>query len=883
MSDPTAQHARDATLGLLATRTRHGQCCPQRARPERQVWPLCQSLANPFPPSLNICLVISNKKRSKQRLHCPPDAAERWRSDQCDSPGNFLEKTLVKCIGKRHKKWVCVYCHSHNLAACSECVNCHLHCPSPAHPAHRPPCPSPPPPASPARAWTLYGRRYSETDLRHYRAASRGPPACRWQCAKCLFPNLHSARCVICNDRGDLCRRLGEGVGGACAAPLRTRRNSALLQQVMASCEPGGGEHWQCPTCTLINPAHRQRCEACGGARLASAAPLQSASSWSCGQCTLRNAHSDCLCSACGSPRPSAAFPSLSGRRDLTRHNRPRWECSACTFVNPAARFTCEMCQQGRSVLTLRPQRQGCASLCLGESESVETLRRVEEDESRRLWSSIVGFCSSNGLCFVDDSFPPSEQCLYLPTPPTALQASTLRARTGPIQWLRPGQVRSEASDSLAWAVFRTPLPSDIGQGVLGNCWLLSALAVLAERPELVQRVMVTREVCPEGVYQVRLCKSGQWKTVIVDDLLPCNKAARLVFSEARRKQLWVPLIEKAMAKMHGCYEALVSGRSVEALSALTGAPCESIALQSHSCAEDPVDADLIWARLLSSRAAGFLMGASCGGGNMQLDEEEFGRVGLKSRHAYSLLDVRCVDGLRLLRLRNPWGHFAWNGDWADGSPLWTARLRALLLPHGAGEGVFWMAFADVLRYFDSIDICKVRNDWNEIRIQGVLPPNALDIDNIPVVLLSVTEATEVELNLFQEHHRNKAGERRANSAPLDLCVVLFRRNEHQAVEEMATGDLVAHSRRQVRCFVDCHAMLEPGLYLVGCLAFNHWNSSEYCTVPSRPLSPLTPQRSSPSPTTPSSCWPFTPRRSCWWRPSPLPPSCWPTPSSASR
>ena len=582
---------------------------------------------------------------------------------------------------------------------------------------------------------------------------------------------------------------------------------------------------WSCPQCTLDNPASLVECGACGAVR---------ATDWVCPVCTLLNKTGLARCAACDHQRDRERD------REDSRHplpsSKPRyWVCVVCTFENGPKRLVCQMCSSPRNNIAEQEEEEvevedggrevttaSCTSLQPRvQSRDMERLREDEESQARDRWNNILSFCKLSRDAFVDDSFPPSKRSLYYNKEGPSLEPEVARDPShGVTQWLRPQQMLTEGEHRVKWTVFRTPLPSDISQGILGNCWLLSALAVLTEREDLVKRILVTKEYCEFGAYQIRLCKDGKWKTVLVDDLFPCDKRRQLVYSQAKRKQLWVPLIEKAVAKLHGCYEALVSGRVIEGLATLTGSPCESVPLQASSLPspEDELDTEFIWAQLLSSREQGFLMGASCGGGNMKIDEEKFRTVGLRPRHAYSVLDVKDLSGIRLVRMRNPWGHFSWNGDWSDHSDIWTPELRSLLLAGHGDEGVFWISYQDVLSYFDCIDICKVRKGWSEVRLTGTLPPFSSK-PHQSASLLTVLEPTEVEFSLFQEGQRSS--ERSARSQ-LDLCVVIFRTSSTGTPQ---IGKLVQHSKRQVRGFVGCHSMLEPGCYLVVCLAFNHWHT----------------------------------------------------------
>jgi calpain len=60
---------------------------------------------------------------------------------------------------------------------------------------------------------------------------------------------------------------------------------------------------------------------------------------------------------------------------------------------------------------------------------------------------------------------------------------------------------------------------------------------------------------------------------VLIDDRMPVNQSnGKLIFGKCKDpNELWVPLIEKAYAKLHGSYKALIKGYAHNALGDLSG------------------------------------------------------------------------------------------------------------------------------------------------------------------------------------------------------------------------------------------------------------------------------------------------------------------------
>ena len=90
------------------------------------------------------------------------------------------------------------------------------------------------------------------------------------------------------------------------------------------------------------------------------------------------------------------------------------------------------------------------------------------------------------------------------------------------------------------------------------------------------------------------------------------------------------------------------------------------------------------------------------------------GSSGVVSGHAYSLISIHELhhEGkeIKLLKLRNPWGHGEWQGDWSDHSPLWTPELKRKVGFSDQDDGVFFIELEDYLSHFEWTSICVENN-----------------------------------------------------------------------------------------------------------------------------------------------------------------------------
>ena len=413
-----------------------------------------------------------------------------------------------------------------------------------------------------------------------------------------------------------------------------------------------------------------------------------------------------------------------------------------------------------------------------------------------------------------------------------------------------PGEYPQFLDDSAA--------AQDCKQGELGDCWLISALSALAQRDELIvggregleydPDMIVDKEIAcclsngvfppifhkfrSRGLFVLRVFKNFKWIYVIVDERIPVKKGAAgsskvPVFGAcADPHEMWVALIEKAYAKLHGCYGNLISGYIDEGIQELTGFQPEKVLLRDETTGlfphkmikhyADPKQdvSDGFWAFLLNRSQDNCLMGCSIKGygkaGELILDGTP---TGLILNHAYAIQAVVSLSDpydkdrpLCLMRVRNPWGNSEWKGEWSEGSAMFEKykpqlqeymdtlpEEEAVNLDEPSNDGSFFMDYDDWKDLFSTLFInldfpaewtgVRFDSEWTEGNSPGLPTTNTPDAKakyaENPQFMIRPAEDTEMLVSMSQTGGRlPKNGQYSKYPFPETLnyaCLAVFR------------------------------------------------------------------------------------------------------------
>jgi calpain, invertebrate len=204
---------------------------------------------------------------------------------------------------------------------------------------------------------------------------------------------------------------------------------------------------------------------------------------------------------------------------------------------------------------------------------------QIEEDPIQEKIAKIIQICKENDALFGDSEFPANDESLYkdIANPPKYAED------TPEVEWKRPHEIAPDEAMLIKDGV----APGDVKQGVLGDCWLLGAFLILSTHGDLLQNLIVY-DGLEYGFAVFQFFKNGRWQYVIVDTRIPYNPQSKTALYGhcADPNEFWVPLIEKAYAKLHGSYEAINGGSMTESLVDLTGGSSEKFNLRAPEVAE---------------------------------------------------------------------------------------------------------------------------------------------------------------------------------------------------------------------------------------------------------------------------------------------------------
>ena len=359
----------------------------------------------------------------------------------------------------------------------------------------------------------------------------------------------------------------------------------------------------------------------------------------------------------------------------------------------------------------------------------------------------------------------------------------------------------------------------DIKQGNIGDCYFLSSLGALCNFQGYIENIFYTDNT-KKNLYGIYFFINGKWKLVLVDDYFPCklndNSIYEFCFSCSFQNELWVSLIEKAWAKINGCYANIdYGGYSYEAFDVLTEALTQHIYINENKKKE-------LWETIKEANDRHYIMAAGTKPGFLMN-----WWVGLIESHAYTIIGIKDLNhnnkNLRLIKLRNPWGEKEFNGDWSDKSNKWTTEIKKICEFEGEkDDGIFYMSFDDFVKYFLIIDIAQIEKNYQT----SFCKINKNESEKCQIIKLEVKETfPRTFIQLYQKNIRIIKKDNEYFEDNVMGFIMLAKKKDKNSMEYIkSVADKKAHFGLEVE-------KLEKGTYYIFCDVFYRYadfNNSSY-------------------------------------------------------
>ncbi|XP_061903699.1 calpain-5-like [Entelurus aequoreus] len=465
--------------------------------------------------------------------------------------------------------------------------------------------------------------------------------------------------------------------------------------------------------------------------------------------------------------------------------------------------------------------------------------------------------CIKSKKLFEDPEFPAIDSSLYFRKPPRGIA-----------QWKRPGEISNDPH------LFVEGVSShDLNQGSVGNCWFVAACSCLALKPNLWKRVIPDWKEQewdskhPEeyaGIFHFQFWVFGKWVDVVVDDRLPTINGELIYCHSKDNNEYWSALLEKAYAKLSGCYESLEGGNTGDAVVDFSGAVSEAINLEGEAYYKDQKKLDHLFVDLLKVYDRGGIISSSIKAEPHEIELKMAN--GLVKGHAYSVTAVKKVrlghgliayfknDTIPMIRMRNPWGKTEWNGAWSDSSEEWSKvgdTERGNLGITVEDDGEFWMFFTDWCKYFTDADVCRLINTsvlslhktWHEVvhfgswtkqaepllnRCGGCANHKQTFLQNPQFVFDITKEADEVLISLQQRDMKIHRKIGQGENITIGFCIFKVELNRKYRLHDILTQNLVQTSTYINARTVFMRCTLQQGRYVILPTTFKPYTLGDY-------------------------------------------------------